>query len=137
MEASGYLTQGSPRPGGLTRLATDTGLSVSIVSRALGGQSIPKPKAVLRLAEVLGSNPAEALRAAAYDDLADFVEESGSAGTQDAPDPITARIEQSVGLDPKQRAWIAGFYERRTRQMSQALAAEVDDLIRFMGGETS
>ena len=131
MEAGAYATQGS-RPGGQVRLAKDAGLTASIISRALGGQSVPAPEAVLQLAKTLGSSPVEAFRAAGYDAMADLIEASPAAPSDGQLDPVAARIEHAAGLTPEQRAWLTGFSERRRRQDAAALIAEIDELIRFL-----
>lgn len=52
MERRGYELEG-PRAGGRTRLAKETGLNLSIISRILGENRVPEVKALRRIAAVL------------------------------------------------------------------------------------
>lgn len=135
METSGYATQGAPRPGGLSRLAADTGLSPSILSRALNAQSVPQTPAVLELARTLGASPTEALRAAGQHDLAEELERTvakGEAHLRRQSDPALDRIERATGLTDSQRAYLAGFYQRRIEAARKEAAKEITELIELL-----
>lgn len=136
MEASGYGTSGD-RPGGQSRLAADAGLMPSTLSRALSGQSVPSLDALLRIAKALGVPPADALRAGGFDAIAEVLELEMSSPSGASPDPIAARIEHAAALTAEQRAWLFGLYQRQREQALSALAAEVEDIILFLGSAPS
>lgn len=124
-EAAGYRFEGA-RSGGLTRLAEDTGLSISVVSRALSGERTPDVQTLRALSRPLGTN------------LREMLIKSGQADETDLPGPYIPRFEQSdlerrvlqsevarleaqleVARERFQRA-----AERRERAQADAAAAE-------------
>lgn len=100
--AAGYDLSG-PRSGGATLLAQDAGVTPSLVSRALSGQSEPAPGTLRRLAPVLGVTEVE-LFTAAY-------------GLDGAPRPAVP--ERRVGVEAALDAW--GIVDAGDRALVAAL----------------
>ncbi|WP_431781754.1 helix-turn-helix domain-containing protein [Streptomyces chumphonensis] len=109
--AAGYdLT--SPRSGGRTLLAQDTGLATSTVSRMLNGRTIPEATAMEPLARVLDLN------------IGDLIERALglTPGTLTGPRPAKPRT-----LLPKEAAARLGIKDPRNVEVFTALVTALRD----------
>lgn len=83
MQRRGYDLEG-PRAGGRTRLAKETGLSLSIISRILNDNRVPEVKALRSLGDALGYS------------LTEMLVHAGMADREDLPPSVTPSREPRV-----------------------------------------
>lgn len=142
MERRGYETEG-PRAGGRTRLASETGISLSVISRILIDNRIPEIKALRAIGELFGYSLGEML---VYAGLADSDELSTSVivgpATSPSGDAPTVDIPPEVDLesapDWERHLWLTPgltLHERRMAilflRLSRGDLRDVDALLDF------
>lgn len=104
-------------------------ITSATISYWKAGPHSAAPDKAIRVAEVLRADPAEALRAAGHDSIADLV------GASSAPaDPVIEEIMGMRRLSMKVRQTLIGQYlddraliERRARDMAQRWSEHADD----------
>jgi len=131
METAGLPASGN-RSGGQAKLAKTAGVTTTIVSRALNASSVPDIDAILALADALGRDPVEGLKAAGHDRLVELFEKRPAAPAATEPEPAIARIEHAPGLSDTQRAWLVGFYRRRIDAARKDATREVAEWIEML-----
>lgn len=131
MEASGYGTLGN-RPGGRAQLAQEADVNASNLSRWLSGDTIPSPDTLMRLADILGADIIEGLRACGYDEMAALIVKRTGETPVVPPDPALARIERARGIGDSERAFLTGFYHRRIEAARAEAVRELADLIALL-----
>ncbi len=133
METANYATVGK-RAGGQARLATAAGVTTTIVSRALAGLSTPDIGGILAMAEALGADPVEGLRAAGQARLVELIEKRSAATPAADPEPTLARIAAASALSDEQRAWLTGLYRRWLARAERQIGQDISELIDLMEG---
>jgi transcriptional regulator with XRE-family HTH domain len=88
MARKGYPV-GSPRAGGIARLAADTGIGQASISRLVNGQAVPSIDILRKLGDIFGRNLAEMMVAAGQADPQDLrlADQGNAAEAQSAPVP--------------------------------------------------
>jgi hypothetical protein len=102
MASRGYPSDG-PRSGGLTRLSRDSGVSMSVISRALNEGRRPEPDSLIKLVRPLRTSLRELLIRAGHATAEDLPEDAGQVEVADllAEDPT---------LSPESREHIVNQY---------------------------
>jgi transcriptional regulator with XRE-family HTH domain len=112
--------------------AADYGISKQTVSQWASGENAPDANTVLAVAQVLGAQDTEALRAAGFDPVADRIERRGTGPEPTEPiDPVIQEIMGITNLSLKFRQtmvadYLAGQEEirRRYRSVSKMASEE-------------
>lgn len=90
MRRVGYHLDG-PRAGGLTRLATESGVSLAVISKIVGGHRIPDVRTMVKIAPLLHTTVREMLLRTGRVLESDLVAETGNP----IVDPVIDRIYAS------------------------------------------
>jgi transcriptional regulator with XRE-family HTH domain len=115
-EAAGYRLD-SPRAGGLSQLAADSGLSLSVVSRALSGERMPDLRTLRALSRPLRTN------------LRELLLRSGQADEADLPASTTVGIGARLSAAERDVALRElGAIEERLTEAHMELAREEREL---------
>lgn len=86
------------------------------------------------MAEALGADPVEGLRAAGHQKLVELIEKRSGAAPVEAPVPALARIASASKLSDVQRAWLTGLYRRWLARAEQEIVQDISELIGMLEG---